>query len=867
MKQYSRFFLVIVWALLAVDCSSPSGDDEEFTSDDSGNIVTGESSSVLTHTFGTAGGTETVHAPGEPLDGLEISVPPNSYTSSVDMDVSYAPLLSHQLGEYFNPITPLIRITGTGGFSDSIMTISIPISIAADEFAMAYAYVEATGELEGLPLLDLSDTLITIGTRHFATSDIYSAPGKSELSHDIAYMNIVVSAIKTSVLADQGLISSGFRPGVDDWEFVNRGSYVSPGGHCAGQSMTALWYYQTIRTPQLFGLLDMEPGLSPDNPLGYKFASTIQEDQDFTGWVAAMKWVYHFDEVSFNAFATSILQTGQPQSVLIRNSAGHGGHAMIIYDVDYNGGILYVADPNYPGNKHYSTGQVSVRQIKFANGKFEPYSTGLRADQNAIDMDQIGYSGKSAFADWSQIASRWLEVQDGTIGNDRFPTLRCSVSVMGEGAHLPVGDTVRVENDSIWFFSKSNAVVDLGSFSYRGDVKILPAGWVKLNSGMDRIGHEILGKIGNKWEWVDFQYVTYYTSDLRIEPANVSGQLDSEFSFTAFSGMAFPARSRFEWDFDDGTDEVIIRNDSTVTHTYSDVGVYKVILQVYDDSNNKLFGEAHADVDVREGLVIDEIAPSNAETGDTVTINGIGFEEGEEESWVIFGGYTAEVIDWSPTQIRVVVPTSLVPGDVLVYVQVWHEMSNNISFTVDEENVLAIVQATNHFNPGFFADCQSNLGDDFGYMAYLQPELTDVVWDGVSFSVEKSETRTYGEGGESTETEALNGTVSWDGRKIVAMTYTRHVDASAPGGEYSQASFYRLDISVAVTDVSLEEVSIGNLHYAVRGPETQNHMTIQFNLVEQGSTPGDPVRTYQLASVNWDNPDEYPSYHVWFMGD
>jgi len=40
-------------------------------------------------------------------------------------------------------------------------------------------------------------------------------------------------------------IDSGFRPGIDDWEFTNYGSYITPDGECEGQSLTALWYYDT----------------------------------------------------------------------------------------------------------------------------------------------------------------------------------------------------------------------------------------------------------------------------------------------------------------------------------------------------------------------------------------------------------------------------------------------------------------------------------------------------------------------------------------------------------------------------------------------------------------------------------------------
>jgi hypothetical protein len=42
--------------------------------------------------------------------------------------------------------------------------------------------------------------------------------------------------------SNQTIISTGFTPGVDDWEFTNFGSYISP-GVIARSSISAMWYY------------------------------------------------------------------------------------------------------------------------------------------------------------------------------------------------------------------------------------------------------------------------------------------------------------------------------------------------------------------------------------------------------------------------------------------------------------------------------------------------------------------------------------------------------------------------------------------------------------------------------------------------
>jgi hypothetical protein len=62
------------------------------------------------------------------------------------------------------------------------------------------------------------------------------------------------------MLEAMGNVDTAFQPGVDDWQFPNHGSIVAPGGHCAGQSIAAMWYYDQQRlaakAPTLYGLYD-----------------------------------------------------------------------------------------------------------------------------------------------------------------------------------------------------------------------------------------------------------------------------------------------------------------------------------------------------------------------------------------------------------------------------------------------------------------------------------------------------------------------------------------------------------------------------------------------------------------------------------
>ena len=186
------------------------------------------------------------------------------------------------------------------------MTVKIPVTVTADYFAMGFIYDEKTQTLEGLPTVEQDSTSITVATNHFT---------------DVVISEILKSLIKKDV-------DSGFRPGIDDWQFTNYGSYIAQGGHCAGQSMSAMWYY--IVQPDgkdltLYGRYDNNgnqpatPKLWQDDSYGYRFASTTQNDMDWDS--VSRKFskdlVSQSGETTYDLFAYTMQLNHEPQMVEI----------------------------------------------------------------------------------------------------------------------------------------------------------------------------------------------------------------------------------------------------------------------------------------------------------------------------------------------------------------------------------------------------------------------------------------------------------------------------------------------------------------------------------------------------------------------
>jgi hypothetical protein len=348
-------------------------------------------------------------------------------------------------------------------------------------------------------------------------------------------------------------IDSGFRPGIDDWEFVNWGSYIAQGGQCEGQSLSALWYYSTQPDGKdlcLYGRYDNNgnqpatPALWQDDSLGYRFASVIQTDissLDFANkfWLnmGGIDWVLEnnkwkmvqvdgiSNESTWCLFAYSIYATHEPQLVIIWSKDG-GGHAMICYEI--KDGNLYIADPNYPGN--------TERRIEYTNGKFKPYNSGANAAEikkgNGHAYENIQYYAKSTVVSWSKIAQRWTEFKNKTIGSDKFPAY--TIQYKDEkGVYKELKDG----------FVSTNKLIDINADSqvggginvYRDGVELTwdANGNYTLLPGNNQLGVYFSKSINNDLSYIDFKYINVVYNANATTEAGMLAKLQkcSVFSF------------------------------------------------------------------------------------------------------------------------------------------------------------------------------------------------------------------------------------------------------------------------------------------------------------------------------------------------
>lgn len=629
---YSTSFFLFTFLMVSCNLFDKNKDDPGSVPN-LNNIVTGSSVEVANSPVGLTGANIKISKPDTPVDGMEITIPANSFTSVQTVTVSYSEIKSHKFGQYFNPISPMITIACDGGYSNTIMSVTIPVKVPEGQIAIGFFLDDVTGKLEGIPFESVTSNSITLLTRHFLSGNKLKSGDltlKSASAETNRGANIIISSISESVLNLQPIIASGFKPGTDDWEFSNRGSYLVPGGHCAGQNMAAMWYYFEKKAidGNLFNKFSDNPKLWQDNARGYRFCSVIHNDLDWAGTVTTLFDKYidknqELDRLKLLTIAGTMLVTGEPQGMGIYRpivkddgTPGFAGHDLICYQVSVSSGKLYISDPNTPG-----TGQ----SIEFTNNKFLPYLAKINAEEVSESYPFVTYYAKTAYIEWNKIGSRYAQLSDNTIGTVAPNTFPAYTIWNKDGAGSELKDGAIVTKDSlvttaicpdseVFYNVQNQKLIGMNVYDATGnriDIALNKYTFlVKLKPGLNKLGYYVIGwRKSSKYDdgtyknkFVDFKWLNVFYSKLEIDPSPILGEPQKDIVITAKSYGTAPKNAKYVWNFGDGTKEVTVLNDSLITHSFDKKGNYQVDLKLYDNSTGKLVSSAKATANIDVSL-------------------------------------------------------------------------------------------------------------------------------------------------------------------------------------------------------------------------------------------------------------------------
>jgi hypothetical protein len=498
MKAPISLPLVIVVFLFSITVSCKQKDKTVYK------IQTGAATTAAEKTISSAGGNISINEPGHVLNGFSLEIPESGYDDELSYKISYAPVTEKELGNGMTIVSPLISIENGGEYSNIPMTVKIPLSEPQGKHAMGFIYDEATGQLEGLPMLSFEDNSITVMTRHF--SKIIALYSKGD---DNNYL---------------GNFDSGFKPGVDDWQLGNPGRIENAvGGQCSGESMGMLWYFREKRmkdknAPPLNGLFESDgvnitPGFWHDDVRALKFCAIIQSNDEDIRWDDEV--IGHYvdqqknlsDEKTMQLFADAFRLVSQPSPQFIHVSNGKSSHAMVVYKMEE--GTLYIADPNYPGSRIVEGKPVGLnRKIVYdqKTKKYKPYTSGKTT------FDNFTYLGESALVPFKKIESLWPSLQSGKFDKKFFPdyTLK-AFDEYNNPSEFKNGHTLR-----------SDGILAVAPFQGKDTLKFIiydeNKRYVRLSEplspGIHKVGIEVYTA---NYNWIGFDWIEILVPERRIK--------------------------------------------------------------------------------------------------------------------------------------------------------------------------------------------------------------------------------------------------------------------------------------------------------------------------------------------------------------
>lgn len=530
----------------------------------------------------SSGGRLSISDPDSPVNNLSIEVPASSYQNSRNFEVSYSEIATNPLNnKNIRIISPMIVIKNGGGYSQKIMKVKVPVTKSAEEFAFAVAYNEKNSSFEVMPLIEETNDSLTFASRHFSYSDF---------SSENAYSSFFIAVINdSSDLLSNSQITTDFKPGVDDWEFENRGSVINTKGISSGIALSSLWYFYEKKlngSVPLNSLFDSQSELWQDNRKGYRLAAISQklyEDsglsyQNLSGLNSKLQW---------NLFIASMLITGKPQ--LLGLSRKDSSQVLIAYKLDISKGRIYVADPNFEKNSG------EERFIHYENGLLSSYLSPEKFGTDSKSYNMITYNSSSSYYDWHKLGEKWQEIENETFGNEFFPKVEYRV-------YTDSTDTSAYKILSDDFVSpKREIMIQAYSGSGATSVKVYELGSELSATGNGNYskfdlheGYNLLGVwsyFGTKEnpDWIDFRYFNVKYQDLLIKPASMQGVVDKEYFWQPESSLS--SDTIYEWNFGDGSKKSSLGN-NYVYHKYTLPGNYTIDIKAKDPSNNSIIAEA-----------------------------------------------------------------------------------------------------------------------------------------------------------------------------------------------------------------------------------------------------------------------------------
>ncbi len=568
-------------------------------------------------TLGVGGGSITVLQPG-PLNGFKLDVPSGAYAGGLQATVRYASNVSIPRSPTVNPVSPLITISTTADYATTPLTIHIVADIPTGTFPVIMMYDPASGAMDALTTTEWDAHGVTAITgslngAHLLSGASLRANGRIASLADPGAV-IFVDALPLDVIMRD--YDSGYRPGVDDWEFPRTPTEIwSTSG--IGSPATSLWYFNARPSPQkLNGRFQLTANVPLSDRMGIRWTSIVGKNFDialanavhdamtpYAGSKAS--FLYNQFLVMRAKFAHGAENGGQPRAQLIAITNPSFTSYLIVYRVQ--GDRLYVADPVMPGDVNQS--------LQFsAGGGMSPYTNSGRAATPPYD-EALNGGLTTLLPLFDQLPATYAQVAAGTIGDAEFPTyefhgwagrlydtlflvdtlrwwIECAQCKNGFATTLSPSPANNIATSIGWYIL--NPFTVLGSFPLGGFLASTnpPAG-TEYQMGLPVASATSPHSSSSDGWWLDWHKFVLRRLQTSITPAAPTGMLTVPLKLKHQATLSLlPASVRYRWDFGDGKPKVTLDNNPNIEHIYEAVGTFPVTGEIIDLRNDQVIARA-----------------------------------------------------------------------------------------------------------------------------------------------------------------------------------------------------------------------------------------------------------------------------------
>ena len=610
-------------------------------------------------TVTTTGGSVVINRAGSPANGITLNIPAGAFPGAVSMTLSYesSATLPHAAG--LEIASPIITVTTDApALSDLPLTLTFPITVPEGKVAFVAMVDPATGFLDVLQTLTSDATSITVmtsvhdetmaregrGTSISANGALGALvqagvlPRASMITERARYALVLAEAGKLNTLT----YDSGFRPGVDDWEFPAdyaplRSTLLSTD---AGMMVSERYYFAMQKSQTqgaLFKKFQEAKGAIGSNNAGERWSAGLAKQFVERAPAVVVKAnaargnsARAYDASTMAAIVMSLYASQRPQIIGLYNPTLNAMAAVMAYKWDGASGLLYYTDPRFPGDATKKLSYTAASGFQCPDG----YCVIVSGFNHFI-----GYQ--------TQLNAEYPLVVDGTINKSQFPqAFVSSHETVVPNTVNPGFDTVFVLKDTTRFWVECTTCIGQLPFPPSITAKHGAAGiqservygesageWTRYSNqsttgfainvlpfpgAQKKFADFLLGFEGRALVsanvqnpvtgWLGWKVYRVIRFNPKLDYPRALPGVAATFTLSADGGPTLPPDASYVFNWGDETaNTVLSTRPTTVQHTYDAIGSYQVKLKINHKTAGITIGEMTMIVEVKHGAIVWQI--------------------------------------------------------------------------------------------------------------------------------------------------------------------------------------------------------------------------------------------------------------------